>query len=214
MRAYDLDPAAAAKAGTSNYIAETGKYVGRFTTVESITSKKGTEGVEFSFVTNDGMTANYLQLWTYNTDGKQLFGFNILSAVMTCLKMKAIAPKPITVTDYNGATRHAQGFPDLCGKPIGLLLQREEYEKSDGTIGFKFNIAAPFEPVLELTAGEILKQKTAPEQLPKMLAGLKDKPMQARRVPAASGAGNGGMAGLDDDIPFSNPYRGKFAYLV
>jgi hypothetical protein len=203
MRSYDLDPNAAAKAGVSNYITETGKYKGKFTVAESIVSQQNTEGVEFAFQTNDGMTANFLQIWTYNKDGKQLSGFNVLSAIMTCLKIKNIAPISMQVTDFRGAAKTIQGFPELCNKPIGLLLQKEEYQKNDGGIGFKFNIVAPFEPNLELTAGEILKSKTSAEQLPKMIATLKDRPMQKRAVTVAGGTGGDAGNWTDDpDIPF------------
>lgn len=207
-RSYSLDPKSAAKAGVTSYITETGKYVGKFTRAEIVKSQQGTEGVEFSFVTDDGLRSDYLTLWTYNAKGDALPSLHVLNAIMACLRVRELAPAKITVVDFGG-TRSADGFPSLMDKPIGVLLQREEYEKNklgaDGQplIGYKFNLVAPFEAKTELTAGEILKQITTPEQLPKMVAKLKDKPLQKRRAPATVGAGgSGSIDGMDDDIPF------------
>lgn len=200
-RSYSLNPTAAASAGVSNYITETGKYVGRFTRAEIVKSKAGTEGVELDFVANDGRSANYLQLWTYNVDGKELPSLKALSAILACLRLRNIDAAPITVTDRDGGQRNAQGFLALTSKPIGLLLQREEYQKSNGDVGYKFNLVAPFDASSELTAGEILAKKAQPEQLAKMVSMLKDKPMQASKQRQAA-PHQGGDLGMDDDIPF------------
>lgn len=208
-RSYSLDPKAASQAGTSNFITETGKYKGKFTRAEIVISQQDTEGVELSFVADDGRRSDFLSLWTYNADGQALPSLKALNAIMACLRLREIQPEKIIVTDNNG-TRQANGFPQLMNKPIGVLLQREEYEKSkansDGSpiIGFKFNLIAPFEASSELTAGEILAKKTAPEQLPKMVALLKDRPMQARKPArtASTTSGGGSFEDMDDDIPF------------
>lgn len=216
MRSYSLNPEAAKGAGMTSRIEETGRYVGTFTRAEIVTSKKNTEGVEFTFTSTDGRTADYLTCWTYNADGRELYGYKILQAVMTCLRVKNVEPAAMKFTDRDGAPRNANGFPALTGKPIGLLLQREEYEKQDGSIGFKFNIVAPFDPTTGLAAGEILDRKTTAEYIDRILPTLRDKPAQARRDapstqytssghpanqrPASSG---NGLADLDDDIPFN-----------
>lgn len=205
-RTYKLDTEAASAAGVSNYINETGKYIGKFVRAQSVTSKKNTEGVELDFVADDGRQANYLSLWTHRENGEPLMSFKVLSAIMACLKLRELSSGPITFKDRDGNQQREEGFPDLCGKPIGVLLQKEEYAKQDGKIGFKFNIIAPFDAQSELTAGEILSRKTRPEQLPKMVAVLRDKPMAGGR-PAPSGNtgssyGSGSVGDMDDDIPF------------
>ncbi len=207
-RSYALDPKSAAQAGANTYINETGKYKGRFTRAEIVTSRQSTEGVEFSFVSDEGLRADYLTLWTYNAKGEALPSLKALNAIMACLRLRALDPASITVTDFNG-TRTASGFPALMGKPIGVVLQREEYEKTsrdqngEPLIGYKFNLLAPFDAQTELMAGEILAKASAPEQLAKMLATLKDKPMQSRTMkPARSPAAAGGVEDLDSDIPF------------
>ncbi len=207
-RSYSLDTKAAAQAGVANYINETGKYIGKFTRAEIVISRQNTEGVEFSFVSDDGLKADYLQLWTYNSKGEGLPSLKALNAIMACMKVKQIEPRQITVTGHDG-TKTVNGFPDLMNKPIGILLQREEYEKTkvddngDPLIGYKFNLIAPFEASTELTAGEILSRKTEPEQLPRMVAMLKDKPMQKRQQrPAGGGLPPSSFDDMGDDIPF------------
>lgn len=217
-RPYQLDTSAASAAGQSNYIAETGKYIGQFVRAECVISKNHSDGVELDFVADDGRSANYLSLWTHRENGEALMSFKVLSAVMACLKLRELTPGPISYKDRDGNPQHAEGFAALCGKPIGVLLQKEEYRKRDDKIGFKFNLIAPFDAKTELTAGEILARKTSPEQLPKMVATLRDKPMAGGR-PAPSGNtgggyGSGSAGDMDDDIPFANPYRGRMSYIV
>lgn len=206
-RTYSLDPEQAKQAGVSNRIVESGRYLGRFTRAEAIKSRQNTEGVEFTFETDDGQTADYLTCWTYNERGESLYGLKVLMAVMTCLRVKQLAPKQMQFQGRDGA-RVGDGFPDLMDKPIGLLLQREEYAKQDGSTGFKFNIALPFDAASNLTAGEILGKATTPAALDKAQAALRDKPLQKRREAAheyaSSGhpANGGGVGDMDDDIPF------------
>lgn len=211
-RSYSLDAEQARAAGVSNRITESGKYVGKFTRAEAVVSRQNTEGVEFTFESNDGQTADFLTCWTFNEQGDQLYGLKVLNAVMTCLRVKQLAPRPMTFQRHDGA-RQGDGFPDLMGKPIGLLLQREEYEKSDGSVAYKFNIALPFEASSGLTAGEILSKATTPTGADKALAALRDKPLRGRRTatteyagsghPVARSAASGGLANIDDDIPFA-----------
>jgi len=208
-RSYSLDTEQAKAAGVSNRITESGKYVGRFTRAEAIVSRQHTEGVEFSFETADGQTADFLTCWTYNEAGDSLYGLKVLNAIMTCLRVRQLAPRPMQFQGRDGA-RTAEGFPELMDKPIGLLLQREEYEKRDGEVGFKFNIALPFEASSGLTAGEILAKTTTPAGLDKALAALRDKPLKrgtsdtryANAGHPAQPLASTALGDLDDDIPF------------
>ena len=230
MRTYDLDPQSASSAGVSNYITETGKYKGCFTRAEIVTSRNDTEGVELSFVADDGRRSDFLQLWTYNARGEALVSLKVLNAIMACLRVRSIKPGQIAVQSDGGA-KTVSGFPDLMGKPIGLLLQREEYEstKTDDhgnrLIRFRFNIVAPFEAATELTAGEILAKQTKPEQLARIFAGLKDKPASTAKATSGPRQNGGNASGgdwygsenpapPDDDIPFDNPYRGRVSLAV
>jgi hypothetical protein len=204
MRSYNLDPKSAAAAGAANYISETGKYIGTFTRAEIITSRAGTEGVEFSFTDQSGLRCDYLSLWTYNKDGEPLPSLKVLNAIMACLRLRTLDPQPISVTRHDGTTEQANGFPALTGKPIGVLLQREAYIKNNGDEGYKFNLFAPFDAATELTAGEILAKKSQPEQLAKMIAVLKDKPLSGNKANGTTAVKSSSQSfdNMDDDIPF------------
>jgi hypothetical protein len=206
---YNLDPNAARKADqTGNRISEIGKYVGIFTQAEDITAGTGTKGVALRFESN-GQTAN-LSLYTTKANGDQIMGYQALMAIMTCMGLRNITPKPGTVKHWNNDTKtedtkQAQVFPDLCGKPIGLLLETEDYPKNSGGVGTRMVIAGMFQPSTELTASEILDRKTKPEQLAKMVARLHHRPAKAAKTSAPAGAAapaGSGFDDMEDDIPF------------
>ncbi len=204
MRSYDLNPEAAKQAEQSR-ITETGKYSGVFTRAEAVESEKGTEGIEFTFKAEDGGEAGFLTLWTYNVDGKELFGFKVLNALMTCMRVKQIKPAQATIEkwiDGNKQKVTATIFPDLMNKPIGVLLQKEFYEKRDGTTGSKLNLTGSFEASTEMTASEILSKATKAERLAGMVANLRDKAAPvaaANRAPAMAG---NAFDDMPDDLHF------------
>ena len=207
---YQLNANTARKADqTGNRINEIGKYVGTFTQAEDITASTGTKGVALRFDSN-GQQAN-LSLYTRKSNGDEIMGMQSLMAIMTCMRLRNIAPKPGTVKHWDNdakqeVTKQAQVFPDLCGKPIGLLLETEDYIKQNGDTGTRMVIAGIFQADTELTASEILDQKTKPEQLEKMIARLHHRPVKGAKSaaapkPAAAGGGSG-FEDMDDDIPF------------
>jgi len=207
---YNLDPNAARKADqTGNRISELGKYVGQFTQAEDITASTGTKGVALRFKSN-GQEAN-LSLYTTKADGTQIMGYQTLMAIMTCMQLRGLSPKAGTVQAWDNDakkefTKQAQVFPELCSKDIGLLLETEEYAKKTGGIGTRMVIAGIFQAKTELTASEILDRKTTPEQLGKMVARLRHRPVKADRhssaAPSAHDGGGSGFDDMDDSIPF------------
>lgn len=212
-RSYALNAETAKKGDGGGRITQTGQYVGKFTRAEAVKSLKGTEGVEFSFEADDGATADFLTLWTHNAQGKEIFGSGFLHAIMTCMKIKALTPKSETIQKWNtdiGAKAPVDAivYPELVGKPIGLLLQMEQYLKQNGEVGEKMGIAGSYEPVGGFTASEILIQAKTAEKLVKKAAGLRDKLIdtsKTRRVPGGESPAVGGiMDDLDSDIPFSS----------
>lgn len=202
LSSYTLDADLAKQVGTRLRITRSGKYTGRFTRAELVTSRQRSEGLEFSFESDDGLTADFLTCWTHNVDGRELYGLKVLNAILTCLRIREIDARPATLQDRHGGTREARVFPQLVDRPIGLLLQREEYQKQDGNVGWKFNIVAPFEPGSGLTAGEILSQAAEPVQLERMLSALRDRTLPQRAPSAGGPTVAGGLGDIDDDIPF------------
>lgn len=206
---YSLNTEAAKAADAMNSrLDETGKYIGVFTRAEAVTSKKGAVGIDLSFKSEDGRTADYLSVWTHGKDGSEIYGFKQLMAIMTCLRVKQLTKTPGTVEKYDKAAGKsipfdAEIYPELMGKSVGLLLQREAYIKQDGSEGHKLNITGVFEASSELTASEILGKKTTPELLAKMVSVLKDKPLSGKAAtPPQSSAPAGAFDDMADDIPW------------
>lgn len=203
-RSYTADPSAARQANANNFIDQSGKYIGDFTLAEAVTSKKGTEGIEFSFKNQDGQQANYLTLWTYNEKGEALYGYKVLSAIMTVMGVKSLEPRQGNIKDKDGNARQVIAFPALHGKPVGLVLQKVLYTKNDGKDGYKFNIFAPFQANTELTAKEILDGQTQPKALGGIIATLKDK--DERTAGQSGGQSYGGSNSSEPDDPFGDDF--------
>jgi len=209
MNEYSLDTAAAKQADTGGgRITETGKYVGVFTKAKKVLSKKGTQGIEFSFTSTNGQTADYLSIWTLNADGEQIFGFKQLMALMTCLRAKGINASRATIEEYDKTSnsmvpRQLDVYADLQNKRVGVLLQMEEYEKKDGSIGEKPTFSGFFDANTEQIAVEILDQSDA-KILEKLVSQLVPvKRLKGSRQPMQGYQGGTGMPdNFGDDIPF------------
>ncbi len=215
---YTLDVQAARHADTAGAtIKEIGKYVGEFIQAKDVVTKKGGRGIEFIFKSQGGQKAN-LAIYTTGANGDRYQGYDALMAIMTCLQLRGIKPAPGKVTRYDFEAKKevvedGTVFPDLH-KPIGVLLETEDYEKKDGSIGTRMVLKNVFQPGTELTASEILGKKTQPELLAKMVEGLRHRPLKGARQPAprqddgfgGPPAGHPASSGFDEmddgSIPF------------
>ncbi|WP_440110253.1 hypothetical protein [Acidovorax sp. BL-A-41-H1] len=214
---YALDTQAARHADTAGAtIKELGKYVGEFIQAQDIVTKKGGRGVSFIFKSASGQKAN-LAIYTTSADGERYQGYDTLMAIMTCMQLRGIKPAPGKVTRYDyEAKKEVQEdgtlFPDLH-KPIGVLLETEDYEKQDGSVGTRMVLKNVFQANTELTASEILDKKTQPVALAKMVDGLRHRPLKGARPAAPRNEGSAGgppaghpaSSGFDsmaDDIPW------------
>lgn len=193
-----------------------GKYVGEFTQAKDIVSKNtGTKGIEFAFKSQSGQKAN-LSIYTMSAKGEKYQGYEALMAIMTCMSLRSIKPQLGKATKYDYDTRkevieECQIFPELC-KPIGVLLETEDYQKQDGSVGTRMVLKNVFQAGTELTASEILDHKTQPEQLARMVEGLRHRPMKtAPAAPqynpeqpthTAPAQPSSGFDDMDGDIPF------------
>lgn len=215
---YTLDTQSARKADTTgNTIKELGKYVGSFVQAKDVTTKKGGKGIELVFKNDAGQKAN-LAIYTTGANGDKYQGYDALMAIMTCMQLRRIEPKPGKATRYDfdkkeDVSEDATIFPDLC-RPIGVLLETEAYAKQDGSgIGTRMVLKNVFQVGTELTASEILDRKTTPELLAKMVEGLRHRPVKGapRRPAEDANQGNqwdntphpgSGFADDGSDIPF------------
>lgn len=206
---YQLDTNAAKQADSINSrIDQSGKYLGILTRAEPITSKKGSQGVDLSFKSETGASADYMTIWTHNGDGKQLQGFNALMAIMTCLRTKNLKAESGEVEKYDATQQKRVKvvvplFKELMNKPIGLLLHMEEYEKTAGGTAWKPAISAAFDKD-EFTASEILSKAQKPETLAKMVHALRDRPLKAGSASSKPASQSQPSDPFDEglDIPF------------
>jgi hypothetical protein len=212
---YRLDTTAAKQADTIvSSIRETGKYIGTITRAEALTSTKGTTGLGLSIRTADGQTADYLDIYTHKANGEALSGNRTVSAILACLQLRGIEEGTIVCEKWDKAAGkrakvEVPGYPDLMGKKLGFLLQKELSTNDRGEDTDRVVVFAVFSPETELTASEILDQKKNPERLPKMLEALLARPVRDNRektggTPArrpAPAQSSGGFTD-DDDIPF------------
>lgn len=223
---YQFNASTAAEADNiSAYLDETGKYKGKFTRAEKLVSaNKGTHGIGFTFEDESKRTARF-DLWTVDSQGKQLMGFKSLQAILAVLRFPAgrdlkIAPAQVDRYDFDTRQTNkvqADTFPDLVNRPIGLVMRNTEYEKmrdhlKTGETGWRLELVVPFQADTELTASEIVGNKTQPQKLASILATLTDRPLKAKPSghaprndhggPPAGHPANGGGFDSFDDAPY------------
>lgn len=213
-RQFSLDTQAAKEANSGGKrITETGKYQGQIVVAFYECNQNGTESLNIMFRADNGQEAGPLNIYTHNGKGEALAGYKTANAIMTCCRVKALTPvsAPVQLYDFDSrsmVSKQKEIYKELTGKPIGLVLQQEEYEKRDGTIGERMVIAAPFEAGTELMAGEILDQKKEPDQLGKYMDYIAKSPVRKLKAKSggtaapASSAPAGNYDDFDDDIPF------------
>ena len=162
-------------------IKEMGTYVGAFTQAKNVTTKKGGRGIEFVFKADNGQTAKFA-IYTQSATGEQYQGYEALMAIMACMGLRSIKPVDGIALKYDFDQRkdveeEASIFPELC-KPIGVLLETEDYEKQNGNVATRMVLKNVFRAADELTASEILDRKTQPLQLVRMIEGLRHRPVK------------------------------------
>lgn len=213
--AYNLDTNAAKQADAGGRIDQSGKYVGHFKSVEFVTSKKGTQGLEFQFETDGKEYANFT-IWTISATGDKLSGFAQVNAIMTCAGVRSLTPTDQKIEKYDFEVKQkiqqlCTVAPELANKPIGVLLQRENYLNSNGDEKHQMNFFAAFNAQSEFIAKEIIDKKTKPEELEKITTRLMQNPVVQRKQggQSSNAAANDAFAqagrkaaDLDDDLPF------------
>jgi hypothetical protein len=210
---YALDPAAAKQADQTNkFISETGKYKGKFTKAESLVAESGTKGISFTFESDEKQTANF-SVYTVKANGDKLRGYQLVMALMACLKLRNVADpvngraKKYDFTAKQEVEYEAPLLLDLMNKPIGVILQSCEYEKQrervpTGEYGWKIELQGAFEASTELMASEILSGATKPEMLANVISRLTDRPLKNKGKAPARPDSNFNDMNDDLEIPF------------
>lgn len=185
---YDYDEDAAGHADDfANRIDESGAYVGKFKRAESIVSANtGTKGIKFEFEAPGGGNTQF-SIYTEKEDGTRIFGFNIVQAMMTILglrSLRAVEGKVMVFDADEGKSIEEDGevYPDLIGKDIGVVLQKELYTKQDGKDGTRMGLSLVFHPTSKLTASEMKDRKAKGEKLERVLRSLKTKDSRTKKA--------------------------------
>ncbi|MBB6580065.1 hypothetical protein HNP33_004191 [Comamonas odontotermitis] len=222
---YKIDANAAREAENfSSFLTETGKYKGKFIRAEKLVStNKGTHGVGFTFESDSKQTTRF-DIWTMNAQNEHLMGFKTINAIMACMKIKEVTVAQGEVERFDYETKQtlkesAEVFPELVNRPIGLVLQKTEYEKmrdgrKTGETGWRLELTAPFEAATEFTAAEIMDRAKQPKKLATIMSNIADRPLRNRPAPQSSQGNhgyseppaghpaNGGFNSPEDDLPF------------
>jgi len=192
-------------------IKETGKYVGTITRAEKLVSKdKGTIGLGLSIKTEDGLSADYLDIWHTRGDGSELSGLKTVNAILCCTKTSEAQEGPINVERWDNKTGKREktstsGYPGLMGKKVGLLLQKQlETNNRTGKDVERVGIFAVFNAETELTASEMYAKKTNPERLTQMLTTLMARPVKDNRKKVTASASSDGFGHAGEEIPFDD----------
>jgi hypothetical protein len=196
----------------STVINDAGKYIGVITRAEKLISNSGAQGLGLSFKSDSGATANYLDLYTTNKDGKSLPSASVVNALLCCLKLKEVPEGKVEVEKWDKTAQktnkmQVDGYPSMMGKRIGLLLQKELSTNSNtGSDTERVIIYGVFEAGTEFTASEILDQATKPEKLAKMVEYIASHPVNDRRAKktaiTSQAQAPGSFDDFSDDIPF------------
>lgn len=214
---FELDKNSASAADNkSAFIDEAGKYIGALTRAEYMEKKEtGSTGIGLTFKTREGAEAQFYINLSYQHGTKNEGGYSLVNAIMACLQLRKVGdPQQITIEkwDKDAGQRvkaSVPGFPELMGKPLGLLIQME-IEKNSEKGNERPTIFAPFSAESEKTASEILDARcTSPAKLEKMVQQIAKKPCVDRRPKGVSGSAYGhGHADQSappadwDEIPF------------
>lgn len=222
---YQFNASTAAEADNiSAYLDETGKYKGKFTRAEKLVStNKGTHGIGLTFEDESKRTCRF-DLWTIDRDNKPLMGFKSVQAILAVLRFPAGRDLKVVqaqVDRYDYDTRQtnkvmADTFPDLINRPIGLVMRNTEYAKMrdghlTGETGWRLELVVPYQADTELTASEVVGNKTQPQKLASIIATLADRPMKTKPAggaqrgdggPPAGHPANGGGFDSFDDAPY------------
>lgn len=205
---YALDTQAAKAANAGSRIDTTGKYSGTIKRCIMFTNQNGTDGVEFEFVDSTGAGAT-MTLWTRSQKNPKLSGYNVLMSMMVVCGIRNLSAQTRMVKKYDydekaEIDKQVTVAAEFDNKPITLLLQREEYEKSNGDTGYRMNIYAAVQQGTDLSADEILDRKTVAEQVHKLMGRLADKKAKPQHGGSAmpSQQQQSRHDELDDALPF------------
>jgi len=196
---YEFDESSAVKADEAR-LDTSGAYVCKIVEAQAIVSQeKGTHGVLFK-VTSEGNGDAEFTLYTKKADGKPIFGYNQLQAILMLTGVRNLRGAKGLVSKWDneiGERVEVEGtvFPDLAGKKVGLVFQKEMYTSNSGKDSFRMNMVGSFHYETRLTCSELKERKVKPEKLEKQLSRLQDKDSRKTPEPAMVASSTPSYAG-------------------
>ena len=200
------------------YINEAGKYTGiiKAAVWHIGESPKGrSENVNLVFESDSKQKATFFINTSYQNGIPNDGGIQTINALLECLRERDSGdPTPATITEYNPDSKQDEQvqrecFTKLHNKRIGIVVQMEWQDGQDKPQPRLYSL---FEADTELTASEVLDQKTQPEKLGKIMAYIAEKPLHDKRKTqsapqppqrqATQPAPALPVDDIDDDIPF------------
>jgi len=168
MFTFDDESARTAGAGGAS---ETGAYAGAISTAIFTNGRDSqSAAMEFS-VDSDAGKISYLRINYKGREGQPLkHGMALINAVMGLTKVKQLNATEV-VNAEGEVELHCK---ELEGKPIGFVLQKILYTKTDGGDGYKFDIKQVYGANTHKTYKEAI-DGTPAEAVDKLLSVLKDK---------------------------------------
>ena len=137
MSTLVFDSELALEADGAGFIKFGGVYNGSILSCKAFGSKvSNSRGVEFS-LESSGSIANYVKVYTIRKNGERIFGYNKIMALMGLFGMSSVETHR-----GNDGEDYIKGF---CDKPISFKLQRKDYYKTEGGIGFKMELIGFFD---------------------------------------------------------------------
>ena len=201
---FDRNDSNAATLDGGTSITQTGAYTGTIRQASVGAGASGAQYLDFVFKSDDGRTCN-VRLYVTKNDGSEAFGRKILDALLVVIGASSadVVEGKVYTRDKSapGGVRVDQGYrvPAVEGKPVGMLLQRENYTYS-GRESYRLNLLTPFDPKTRRVAKEILAGAAEAKLLDQRIASTHDRTSQSAQASAPSTAPAGGFT--NSDIPF------------
>ena len=193
--ALDADKAA-------SQLTEGGGYVGQFKKVWDIVSENtGTEGLAFE-TTVPGVGELEFNLYTFKEDGTPVFGKSFVDAMQFLFGLKELKGESGLIMKYDADEKkrvEVEGivYPELCGKPIGLVFERELYSTNKGGTGSRLNLKGVYQPETRLMVSEIKERKVTPIKLERLLKQVEKVKDSRKGVAAEPSQPSLGLAGVE-----------------